>query len=77
MLWPAHGTAVRLASRHAEQIRKGFKKAFNADDIVEKWFHSHIGSTSTTTQQARDWAKASITPDKKALLELISSRAFN
>ena len=34
MLWPAHGTAVRLASRHAEQIRKGFKKAFNADDIV-------------------------------------------
>ena len=69
MLWPAHGTAVRLASRHAEQIRKGFKKAFNADDIVEKWFHSHIGSTSTTTQQARDWAKASITPDKKALLD--------
>ena len=69
MLWPAHGTAVRLASRHAEQIRKGFKKAFNADDIVGAWFQSHIGSTSTTTQQARDWAKATITPDKKVLLD--------
>jgi len=68
MLWPAHGTAVRLASRHAEQIRKGFKKAFNADDIVGAWFQSHVGSTSTTTQQARDWAKATITPDKKVLL---------
>jgi hypothetical protein len=69
MQWPAHGATVRIAAKHADQIRKGFQKAFNADDIVERWFHSHIGSESTTTQQARDWAKASITPDKKALLD--------
>ena len=71
MHWPAHGTAVRLASRHADQIRKGFQKAFNADDIVGAWFQSHVGSTSTTTQQARDWAKATITPNKKALLDAL------
>jgi len=69
MQWPAHGATVRIAAKHADRIRKGFQKAFNADDIVERWFHSHIGSESTTTQQARDWAKASITPDKKALLD--------
>ena len=69
MQWPAHGATVRIAAKHADRIRKEFQKAFNADDIVERWFHSHIGSESTTTQQARDWAKASITPDKKALLD--------
>jgi len=61
MQWPAHGATVRIAAKHADRIRKGFQKAFNADDIVERWFHSHIGSESTTTQQARDWARISIT----------------
>lgn len=69
MRWPAQGAKVRIAAKHADQIRKGFQKAFNADDIVEKWFQSHVGSTTTTTQQARDWARVSITPDKKALLD--------
>jgi len=71
MQWPAHGATVRIAARHADRIRKGFQKAFNADDIVERWFHSHIGSESTTTQQARDWARMSITPDKKYLLDAL------
>ena len=71
MLWQASGAKVRIAAKHADKIRKGFQKAFNADDIVEKWFHSHIGSTSTTTQQARDWALASITPNKKYLLDAL------
>ena len=71
MQWPAHGATVRIAARHADRIRKGFQKAFNADDIVERWFHSHIGSESTTTQQARDWARTSITPDKKYLLDAL------
>jgi len=71
MQWPAHGATVRIAAKHADRIRKGFQKAFNADDIVERWFHSHIGSESTTTQQARDWARTSITPDKKYLLDAL------
>jgi hypothetical protein len=71
MHWPAHGATVRIAAKHADRIRKGFQKAFNADDIVERWFHSHIGSESTTTQQARDWARTSITPDKKYLLDAL------
>jgi len=71
MQWPAHGATVRIAAQHADRIRKGFQKAFNADDIVERWFHSHIGSESTTTQQARDWARMSITPDKKYLLDAL------
>ena len=71
MLWQASGAKVRIAAKHADKIRKGFQKAFNADDIVEKWFHSHIGASSTTTQQARDWALASITPNKKYLLDAL------
>jgi len=71
MQWPAHGATVRIAAKHADRIRKGFQKAFNANDIVERWFHSHIGSESTTTQQARDWARTSITPDKKYLLDAL------
>jgi hypothetical protein len=62
-----HGTTVRLAAKHADQIRKGFQKAFNADDITASFFAAHLGQTDLTTQQARDWTSTHITPDKTAL----------
>jgi hypothetical protein len=62
-----HGTSIRLAAKHADQIRKGFKSAFNADNIVADFFAAHLGQTELTTQQARDWTNTHITPDKTAL----------
>ena len=63
-----HGTTIRLAAKHADQIQKGFKRAFNADDIVATFFAAHLGQTEVTTQQSRDWANTHITPDKTALI---------
>ena len=62
-----HGALVRLSAKHAEQIRKGFRSAFNADDITEAFFNAFLGHTEVTNQQARDWARVHITPNKAAL----------
>jgi hypothetical protein len=62
-----HGVIVRLSAKHAEQIRKGFRSAFNADDITAAFFNSFLGHTEVTNQQARDWARVHITPNKAAL----------
>jgi len=66
MQW--HGTIIRLSAKHADQIQKGFKKAFNADDIAASFVAAHLGHTEITSQQARDWAHTHITPDKTALI---------
>jgi len=63
-----HGALVRLSAKHAEQIRKGFRSAFNADDITEAFFNAFLGHTEVTNQQARDWARVHITPNKTALI---------
>jgi hypothetical protein len=66
MKW--NGVTVRLAAKHADQIQKGFKRAFNSDEIVSNFYASHLGHSELTTQQARDWANTHITPDKTALI---------
>jgi hypothetical protein len=66
MQW--HGTIIRLSAKHADQIQKGFKKAFNADEIAATFASAHLGHTETTPQQARDWVHTHITPDKTALI---------
>jgi len=63
-----HGALVRLSAKHAEQIRKGFRSAFNADDITEAFFNAFLGHTEVTNQQVRDWARVHITPNKTALI---------
>jgi len=63
-----HGALVRLSAKHATQIRKGFRSAFNADDITESFFNAFLGHTEVTNQQVRDWAKVHITPNKAALI---------
>jgi hypothetical protein len=62
-----HGALVRLSAKHATQIRKGFQKAFNADDITEQFFASYLGHTGVTTQDARNWTRIHIVPNKAAL----------
>ena len=66
MKW--HGALVRLSAKHATQIRKGFRSAFNADDITEAFFNAFLGHTEVTNQQARDWAQVHINPNKTALI---------
>ena len=63
-----HGALVRLSAKHATQIRKGFRRAFNADDITEAFFNAFLGHTEVTNQQVRDWARVHITPNKTALI---------
>ena len=63
-----HGALVRLSAKHATQIRKGFRSAFNADDITELFFNAFLGHTEVTNQQVRDWARVHITPNKTALI---------
>jgi len=63
-----HGVIVRLSAKHATQIRKGFKQAFNADDITEAFFNAFLGHTEVTNQQVRDWAQVHIIPNKTALV---------
>ena len=63
-----HGVIVRLSAKHATQIRKGFRSAFNADDITEAFFNAFLGHTEVTNQQARDWARVHINPNKTALI---------
>jgi hypothetical protein len=63
-----HGALVRLSAKHATQIRKGFRSAFNADDITESFFNAFLGHTEVTNQQVRDWARVHINPNKTALV---------
>jgi hypothetical protein len=63
-----HGALVRLSAKHATQIRKGFRKAFNANDITEQFFASYLGHTGVTTQDARNWTRIHIVPNKAALV---------
>ena len=66
MQW--HGAIVRLAAKHADPIRKGFKKAFDADEIVAAFFNAFLGNSEVGTQQARDWAKIHINANKTTLI---------
>jgi len=68
MHWPAHGTTVRLAAKHADQICKGFKRAFDANEIVATFFAAHLGHGEVTTQEARSWANIHVVADKTALI---------
>ena len=63
-----HGALVRLSARHATQIRKGFRSAFNANDITEEFFASYLGHTGVTTQDARNWTRIHVIPKKAALV---------
>jgi len=67
MDWPAYGTTVRLAAKHAEKIRKAFQDSLDAGDIVRAWNETHIHDATTTPQLARDWAKVHILFKKKPL----------
>ena len=67
-----HGVAIRIAQPHVEVIRKGFKKAFDSADIVERFFHSHTTDSKITNDQARQWATTFITPSKTALTAALS-----
>lgn len=60
MKWPAHGTAVRLASKHTEKIRNAFKDSLDADSIVQSWNETHVHGAKITPQLARDWANVNI-----------------
>ena len=64
---PIEGAVTRLSSKHSEPIRRGLVKSIVAADVVASFYQSHIGSNSTTTQQARDWANVSVTQNKKPL----------
>jgi len=63
-----HGALVRLSARHATQIRKGFRSAFNANNITEEFFASYLGHTGVTTQDARNWTRIHVIPKKAALV---------
>lgn len=63
-----HGALIRLAAKHADQIRKGFKKAFDSDEIVAAFFNAFLGHGEVTTQQARDWAQVHLDARKTALI---------
>lgn len=60
------GALVRLASRHADAIRAGFKKAFDADEITVSFFNAFLGHQEVSNDQVRSWARvhlnARITP---------------
>ena len=64
---PIEGAVTRLSAKHAEPIRRGLVKSIVAADVVASFYQSHIGSNSTTTQQARDWVNVSVTQNKKPL----------
>ena len=63
-----HGVIVRLSAKHATQIRKGFRSAFNANNITEEFFASYLGHTGVTTQDARNWTRIHVIPKKAALV---------
>jgi len=71
MKWPAHGVTMRTAAQHADKIRKAFNEAFDSDAIAEAWTQTHLGTTTTTPQMARDWAHIHITIDKKKLADIL------
>ena len=66
------GAVIRLASKHADQIQRAFKKAIDTDAIVASWFESYLGATSVTPAQARDWVQIHAHPDKKVLVESLT-----
>lgn len=58
MTWPAHGTTIRLASRHTSAIRNAVLNSVDVDAIAQAWLETHpVDDSKPTPQQARDWAQ--------------------
>ena len=58
MTWPAHGTTIRLASRHTSAVRNAALNSVDEDAIAQAWLETHpVDDSKPTPQQARDWAQ--------------------
>jgi hypothetical protein len=72
MRWPAHGTATRLAAKHATKIRKAFKSALDGEEIAASFAQTHPAGGSVSPSLARDWAQIHINAAKKPLIEALT-----
>lgn len=71
-MWEAHGTAIRLASTHADKIRKAFNNAIDSDQIAQSFAETHPAGGTVTPAMARDWVKIHAQVTKKYLTDALT-----
>ena len=58
MTWPAHGTTVRLASKHTSRVRDAIVHSVDVAALAQAWLETHpVDGSKPTPKQARDWAQ--------------------
>jgi len=70
-LRPVEAARIRLAAKHADNIRKAMGQMYDAQKITSDFFETHPAGGQTTPTETRSWARTHIRPDHKPLLNAL------